>query len=43
MLSQWYAQADGRTNSYTLTTRRRREIEARREWENQYIASELSV
>ena len=36
-------QADGWTNSYTLTTRGRREIEACREWENQYIASELSV
>lgn len=36
-------QANGRTNSYTLTTRGRREIEARREWENQYITSELSV
>ncbi|MFB6185402.1 MAG: PadR family transcriptional regulator [Halobacteriaceae archaeon] len=28
---------DKRTNSYTLTTRGKREIEARREWENQYV------
>ena len=28
---------DKRTNSYTLTQRARREIEARREWENQYL------
>ena len=36
-------QTDGRMNSYALTTRGRQEIEARREWENQYIASELSI
>jgi len=30
---------DKRTNSYTLTRRGRREIEARREWENKYIES----
>jgi PadR family transcriptional regulator PadR len=29
---------DKRTNSYTLTQRGRRELEAHREWENQYIA-----
>jgi PadR family transcriptional regulator PadR len=29
---------DKRTNSYTLTQRGRRELEARRDWENQYIA-----
>ena len=28
---------DERTNSYTLTQRGRRELDARREWENQYI------
>lgn len=28
---------DDRTNSYTLTRRGRRELEDRREWENQYI------
>ncbi|QLC35675.1 PadR family transcriptional regulator (plasmid) [Halarchaeum sp. CBA1220] len=28
---------DKRTNSYTLTRRGRRELEARREWENQYV------
>jgi len=29
---------DRRTNSYQLTQRGRREIEARREWENQYVS-----
>ncbi|ELY99975.1 hypothetical protein C480_19519 [Natrialba aegyptia DSM 13077] len=28
---------DKRTNMYTVTQRGRREIEARREWESQYI------
>ena len=28
---------DRRTNSYTLTRRGRREIEDRREWENEYV------
>lgn len=28
---------DKRTNSYSLTRRGRREIEARREWENEYL------
>jgi len=28
---------DRRTNSYTVTRRGRREIEARREWEEQYL------
>lgn len=36
-------QADGRTNSYLLTDRGRRVIEARREWENKYIGSKLPV
>ena len=37
-------QIDRRTNSYTLTSRGRREIEARRDWESEYIdASSLSV
>ena len=31
---------DDRTNSYDLTQRGRREIDARREWEEQYIAAE---
>ncbi|MFB6155190.1 MAG: PadR family transcriptional regulator, partial [Haloferacaceae archaeon] len=30
-------QRDRRTNYYTLTRRGRREIDARREWENQYV------
>lgn len=30
-------QRDRRTNNYTLTRRGRREIEARQEWEDQYI------
>jgi DNA-binding PadR family transcriptional regulator len=30
-------QIDRRTNSYTLTSRGRREIEARREWEAEYL------
>jgi len=30
-------QADRRTNIYSVTRRGRREIEARREWENQYV------
>jgi len=28
---------DRRTNSYTITARGQRELEARREWEDQYI------
>lgn len=34
--------ADRRTNVYTLTARGRREIEARREWEDQYVGELLS-
>ena len=30
-------QADRRTNVYELTARSRRELEARREWEDQYL------
>lgn len=30
-------QKDDRTNAYALTRRGRREIEARREWEEQYV------
>ena len=30
-------QQDNRTNSYTPSRRGRREVEARREWENQYL------
>jgi PadR family transcriptional regulator PadR len=33
-------QIDDRTNSYDLTQRGRREIDARREWEDQYVAAE---
>ena len=33
-------QIDRRTNYYQVTQRGRREIEARREWENQYVAAE---
>lgn len=33
-------QIDRRTNSYEVTQRGRREINARREWEDQYIAVE---
>ena len=32
-------QIDRRTNSYSLTRRGRREIEARREWEAEYVAA----
>jgi PadR family transcriptional regulator PadR len=34
-------QIDRRTNSYEVTQRGRREIDARREWEEQYIAAEV--
>ncbi|AHG01521.1 PadR family transcriptional regulator (plasmid) [Halostagnicola larsenii XH-48] len=30
---------DKRTNYYTITARGQRELEARREWENQYVES----
>ncbi|MFB6153853.1 MAG: PadR family transcriptional regulator [Halodesulfurarchaeum sp.] len=33
-------QRDQRTNFYTVTRRGRREIEARREWEHQYVEIE---
>ena len=32
---------DKRTNSYALTQRGRREIDARREWENRYLNAEV--
>lgn len=35
-------QLDARTNVYTLTRRGRREIDARREWENGYLDSMVS-
>jgi DNA-binding PadR family transcriptional regulator len=35
-------QEDGRTNSYSLTGRGRRELKARREWEEHYLTSLLS-
>ena len=34
---------DRRTNFYTLTTRGRREIEARREWEAQYTGEDVEA
>jgi PadR family transcriptional regulator PadR len=33
-------QIDKRTNSYEVTQRGQREIDARREWEEQYVAAE---
>ena len=33
---------DGRTNSYSLTGQGRRELKARREWEDDYITALLS-
>lgn len=33
------SQVDKRTNAYTLTPRAKREIEARDEWENEYVES----
>ncbi|MCU4743949.1 PadR family transcriptional regulator [Halobacteria archaeon AArc-m2/3/4] len=35
-------EADRRTNVYSVTRRGRREIEARRDWEGQYVADLLS-
>ncbi|ADB63652.1 transcriptional regulator, PadR-like family (plasmid) [Haloterrigena turkmenica DSM 5511] len=35
-------EADRRTNFYTITDRGRREIEARRDWEDQYVSDLLS-
>ncbi|GAA0232255.1 transcriptional regulator, PadR family [Haladaptatus litoreus] len=35
-------QRDRRTNYYTLTRRGAREIEARREWEEQYVGEDVS-
>ncbi|UHQ98326.1 PadR family transcriptional regulator (plasmid) [Natrinema zhouii] len=35
-------EADRRTNVYTLTARGRREIEARRDWEDQYVGELLT-
>jgi PadR family transcriptional regulator PadR len=36
-------QKDQRTNWYSLTRRGRREIEARRDWEDQYLEAEQEV
>ena len=36
-------QRDRRTNYYTLTRRGRREIEARQDWEQEYIGEELTI
>ncbi|SDD95507.1 PadR family transcriptional regulator [Natrinema hispanicum] len=35
-------EVDKRTNYYTITARGRRELEARREWENQYVGDVFS-
>ena len=35
-------QEDGRTNSYSLTERGRRELEAHREWEDHYLTTLFS-
>lgn len=35
-------QEDGRTNAYSLTGRGRRELKARREWEDSYVTALLS-
>jgi len=37
------SQRDRRTNEYVLTRRGRREIEARREWEKQYVDDQLTA
>ncbi|WP_122090991.1 PadR family transcriptional regulator [Halalkalicoccus subterraneus] len=37
------SQMDRRTNSYALTARGQREIDARREWEHQYLQDTLST
>ncbi|RKD85194.1 PadR family transcriptional regulator [Halopiger aswanensis] len=34
---------DKRTNYYTITARGQRELEARREWEEQYVGELLSI
>jgi PadR family transcriptional regulator PadR len=34
---------DNRTNYYQVTQRGHREVEARREWENQYVAAEAEA
>lgn len=36
------SEKDARTNSYTLTRRGRRELESRREWENNYTNPDTS-
>jgi len=36
-------QRDRRTNYYTLTRRGRREIEARQDWEQNYLGEEMSA
>lgn len=36
-------QRDRRTNFYTLTRRGRREIEARRDWENEYVGEGIGA
>jgi PadR family transcriptional regulator PadR len=36
-------QRDKRTNTYALTQRGRREIEARRDWEAQYLPEEVAA
>ncbi|WP_231188666.1 PadR family transcriptional regulator [Haladaptatus sp. DYF46] len=36
-------QKDRRTNSYTLTQRGQREIDARRDWEEKYLEQEAAI
>ena len=36
-------QIDRRTNQYELTDRGKRELDARREWENQYVSEVLDI
>ncbi|WP_336346168.1 PadR family transcriptional regulator [Halalkalicoccus ordinarius] len=37
------SQLDRRTNVYALTDRGKRELEARREWEDQYVSKVLKI
>jgi DNA-binding PadR family transcriptional regulator len=37
------SQKDRRTNIYNLTRRGKREIEARRDWEAQYVSNDASI
>jgi DNA-binding PadR family transcriptional regulator len=37
------SEKDGRTNVYTVTQRGRREIDAREEWEKQYVGERVAT